>query len=60
MFHLALAEQVLLPEGEEDDVPEVGWVLEAEFVGLVLQHPTRLVDEPIGAEERQRHAAGRL
>lgn len=58
--HLALAEQVLLPEGEEDDVPEVSRVFDADLVRSILQHSARLVNDPVGAEERQHQAARRL
>ena len=52
--HLAFAEEVFLPEREQDDVPAVSWVFEADVLSSVLKHPGSLVDDPIWAEERQR------
>lgn len=57
--HLALAEEVLLSEGEKDDVPVVSRMFDAHVLSLVLQHSRRFVDDPVGAEQRQGHAAGR-
>lgn len=48
--HLALAEEVLLSEGEEDDVPVVSRMLDAYVLGLVLQHSRCFVDDPVWAE----------
>lgn len=56
--HLALAEEVLLSEGEEDDVPVVSRMFDAHVLSFVLQHSRCFVDDPVGAEQRQGHAAG--
>lgn len=55
--HLALTEEVLLSEGEEDDVPEVSRMFEADVLGSVLQHSRCFVDDPVWAEQGQGHAA---
>lgn len=57
--HLILAEEILLPEGEQDDVSKVSWVFDADVLGSVLQHSRRLVDDPARTEERQQQAARR-
>lgn len=57
LTHLALAEEVLLSEGEEDDVPEVSRMLQADVLSSVLQHSTCFVDDPVWAEQGQGHAA---
>lgn len=47
---LALAEKVLLSEGEEDDVPVVSRMFDAYILSLVLQHSRCFVDDPVWAE----------
>ena len=60
LTHLVVAEHVLLPEGEEDDVAVVGRVLDRLLLCAVLQHAGRLVDDPVGTEEGQQQLAARL
>lgn len=48
--HLALAEEVLLSEGEEDDVPVVSRMFDAYVLSFVLQHSRCFVDDPVWAE----------
>jgi len=61
LTHLVLAEQVLLlPEGEEDDIPVVGRVFDALILGSVLQHARRFVYDPVRAENGQQQWALQL
>lgn len=51
LSHLVLAEEVLFPEREQEDVSAVGRMFEADVLCSVLQHSRSLVDDPVRAEE---------
>lgn len=55
--NLILAEEILLFEGEQNDISEIGWVFHTRILCTILQHAGRLIDDPVRTVNREDHFA---